>query len=89
MKLGIIITSYNNQETIENAIQSAYKLKKKNKIYIVLIDDCSNDLTIKFANKAKRKNQIDILHINNKNLGISKCRNIGINFSQGRKTAMD
>ena len=55
-------------------------LKKKNKIYIVLVDDCSNDSTLKIAKHAKENNQIDLIHSNKKNLGVSNCRNIGINL---------
>ncbi len=80
MKLGIIITSYNNQDTLEKAINSAAKLKKNNKTYIVLVDDCSKDLTLKIIKKAKENNQIDYIHLNKVNLGVSKCRNIGINL---------
>ncbi len=80
MKLGIIITSYNNQDTLEKTINSVATLKKNNKTYIVLVDDCSKDLTIKVIKKAKENNQIDYIHLNKANLGVSKCRNIGINL---------
>jgi glycosyltransferase involved in cell wall biosynthesis len=80
MKLGIVITSYNDEDTLERAIKSAANLKKKNKIYIVLVDDCSNDSTLKIAKHAKENNQIDLIHSNKKNLGVSNCRNIGINL---------
>tara|TARA_B100001559_G_C16458614_1_gene602862 strand:+ start:1444 stop:1551 length:108 start_codon:yes stop_codon:yes gene_type:complete len=34
MKLGIVITSFNNQNTIESAIDSAAKIKKKVKFLL-------------------------------------------------------
>jgi len=82
MKIGIVITAYNNEETLENVIKSAAALKKNNKVYIVLVDDCSTDSSIKIAKLALKKNQIDRIHINKKNHGISKCRNIGIKLSK-------
>ena len=82
MKIGIIITSYNNEETIEKAIRSTASLRKNNKTYIVLVDDNSTDSSVKIAKLAKEKNQIDYLHLNKRNLGISKCRNIGIKLSK-------
>ena len=79
MKLGIIITAYNNEDTLERAIKSVAKLKKfSNKIYIVLVDDCSTDLSLKIANLAHNKKKIDLIHCNKKNLGVSESRNIGI-----------
>jgi glycosyltransferase involved in cell wall biosynthesis len=78
LKIGIIITSFNNEETLEKTIRSAAALKKNNNIYIILIDDCSSDSSLKIAELARRKNQIDLVKINKKNLGVSKCRNIGI-----------
>ena len=35
MKLGIVITSYNDQETLERAIQSAVNFKKKIKFLLL------------------------------------------------------
>ena len=78
MKLGIVITSYNNQDTLAKVIKSVAKFKKKN--YIVLVDDCSTDSSIEIANQAKKNKQIDSIHLNKKNLGVSSCRNIGINL---------
>jgi glycosyltransferase involved in cell wall biosynthesis len=79
MKLGIVITSYNDQDTLKDVIESASNFNK-NKNHIVLVDDCSTDSTINIANHAKKNNQIDLLHFNKKNLGVSSCRNIGINL---------
>ena len=82
MKIGIIITSFNNEETLEKAISSTALLRKNNKTYIVLVDDSSTDSSIKIAKLAKEKKQIDFIHANKRNLGISKCRNIGIKLSK-------
>ena len=61
MKIGIIITSFNNEETLEKAISSTALLRKNNKTYIVLVDDSSTDSSIKIAKLAKEKKQIDFL----------------------------
>ena len=82
MKIGIVITSFNNEETLEKAIRSTTLLRKNNKTYIVLVDDSSTDSSIKIAKLAKKKKQIDFIHVNKRNLGISKCRNIGIKLSK-------
>ena len=79
MKFGIIITSYNDEKTLENAIQSVARFKKKN-IYIAIVDDCSTDSTINILKHAKKNNLINIFHINKKNLGAASSRNIGINL---------
>ena len=80
MKLGIIINSYNNQKTITRAINSITKNSNRRKIKIVIIDDCSKDDSINILKKEKERKKIDILHINKKNIGISRSRNIGINL---------
>ena len=82
MKLGIVITTYNNQDTLVKVIRSTLNLKNKdkNKNLVVLVDDCSTDSTKKIANQAKKNNHLDLIHFNKKNLGASSCRNIGINL---------
>ena len=80
MKIGIIINSFNNEKTIKKAILSAARLKRKNNITIVVIDDCSTDNSATIIRKAKLKNLIDYTIFNKKNFGISKSRNIGIDY---------
>lgn len=77
MKLGIIINSWNNEKTIIRAINS---IKKNKNTKIVVIDDASKDNSIKILKKKKIEKKIDILHINKRNIGIAKSRNIGINL---------
>ena len=82
MIFGIVINSFNNEDTIANAIISIQKIKKKIKkkidFYIVVIDDSSTDLSADIASNYLKKGVIDSLIINNKNRGISYSRNIGI-----------
>ena len=80
MKLGIIINSYNNQKTILHAINSITRIPNRKKIKIIVIDDSSKDGSINLLRNEKRKKKIDLLHINKKNIGISRSRNIGINL---------
>jgi glycosyltransferase involved in cell wall biosynthesis len=77
MILGVVITSYNDEDTLIEAIKSAVRLKKKN-IFIVVVDDCSTDSTIKIIKHAKKTNQIDVAHFNKENRGVSCSRNTGI-----------
>ena len=66
MKLGIIINSYNNQKTINRAINSITKIPNRKKIKIIVIDDSSKDGSINLLIKEKEKKKIDLLHVNKK-----------------------
>ena len=82
MILGVVITSYNNQETLASAIKSVASLKNKNKIYIAVIDDFSKDSSAHIARQEKKNKQVDAICLNKKNFGVSRSRNIGIELCQ-------
>jgi len=76
MKVGIIIVTYNNQKDIGRLLDSiALQKYKKYKIY--LVDNNSNDETLKIVQTYENKLNIEIINskINN---GFAKGNNIGI-----------
>ena len=78
MKLGVIITLYNNQKTVLKALKSVCEHDYLDKLKIVLIDDCSSDDTLTLIKNSKYYKNIKIIHKNFENLGISKSRNKAI-----------
>lgn len=80
MKFGIIITLYNNEKTVLKLLSTISESYLKYKLKIVIIDDCSVDNSLIKIKNSRFKNLISTIHKNNKNQGVSKSRNIGINL---------
>ena len=80
MKIGIIIPTYNSENTIKQTLNSVKKLKKKKfiDIYCVVIDDKSKDKTNLIIQEYINNAVVDVFIKNRKNLGVSETRNIGI-----------
>ena len=77
---SIIIPCFNSKNTIERCLKSVFNQKFKN-IEIIVINDNSNDGSLRIINKYKKK----ITIINNKrNLGVGSARNAGILKSSGK-----
>ena len=78
--ISIYVPVYNGEKTIEKCINSILNqtLKPKN---ILIINDCSKDLTIKILKKYKDKIKI---HNNTKHYGLSFSRNFAINNLETR-----
>src|SRR6056297_3803158 len=80
-KVSIIIPTYNRKKLLKNAIQSVLKQTYKN-LEIVIVDDGSSDGT---QNLIDNINNNKIKYIRNeKSVGGSQARNIGINNSTGK-----
>ncbi|CAE19681.1 possible glycosyl transferase [Prochlorococcus marinus subsp. pastoris str. CCMP1986] len=81
--LTCAFSTYNASETIEFAIESAFNQTYKNKEYLI-IDDCSNDNTLKIISEINKKKN-NVIHIvkNDKNRGIGEVRNQLIKLSNG------
>lgn len=77
--LGVLITSYNNEETIIDAINSVVKQSKKPDL-IAIADDNSQDSSIDIIQKFIVEHpQFNIkLFLNETNLGVSKNRDLTI-----------
>ena len=72
--ISVLMTSYNNENTIEEAIKSVLNQTYKN-VTLLILDDCSSDNTYKIIKKIKETNKnLKILEI--KNIGLTKSLNI-------------
>lgn len=80
-KISIIMPIYNTEKYLENSIQSILKQEYKN-LEILLINDGSNDNSLKICNKFKEQDN-RIIVINKKHTGLSDTRNIGIKMATG------
>ncbi len=82
--ISVIIPVYNNEKYIEECVESiVHQEYDLNKIQIILINDGSNDNSLKICeNLAKKYKQI--LLINQKNQGVSIARNNGIKAAEGK-----
>lgn len=79
--LSIIVPIYNSEMYLKECLNSILKCKSKN-IEIILIDDGSTDNSSNICNNySKSDNRIKLIH--QKNSGVSKARNNGINISRG------
>lgn len=84
MKLSLIMPAYNSQKTISQAIEST--LNQKYEIEIIIIDDGSNDDTLKICQKLQQShNNIKVFH--QKNSGVSVARNFGLKMATGEYVA--
>ena len=72
----IIITTFNRNNTIKNAIDSILNQTYKN-IEIIIVDDASTDNTIEILSKYKNMKNIKIIN-NDINRGTYYCRNLGL-----------
>ena len=83
--VDVILPNFNKRKYLEEAIQSVLDQSyKKWKLYI--IDDCSNDDSIKILDKFKDHNNIIIKQLS-KNKGPSFCRNLGLRISSSEYIA--
>ena len=81
-KVSIIIPVYNAEKFIEKGIKSILEQTYKN-IEIILINDGSADNSLKIIKKYEKKFPDIIKVYNQKNMGVGKTRNKGIEVSNG------
>ena len=82
--LSIIILTHNNENCIKLCIDSLIKYIEV-KSEVIIVDNNSSDNTLNILYKYKNTNKLDFKIIkNNKNLGVSKGRNIGLKNSSGK-----
>lgn len=84
-RVSVIITTFNVENYIYQAIQSVIDQTYKN-IEIVIVDDCSTDQTVKIIKKMNIPNLV--LRINNENKGPSYSRNKAISLASGEWIAI-
>ncbi|RTX84135.1 glycosyltransferase family 2 protein, partial [Mammaliicoccus vitulinus] len=81
---SIIITSYNNEDKIERAIDSILNQSLDSRNYeIIVVDDSSTDNTQNLVNKYNSKN-IKLIVLDQNSGGPSKPRNTGIKEATGK-----
>ncbi|MBC8632137.1 glycosyltransferase [[Eubacterium] tenue] len=83
MKVSIIIPVYNVEKYIDECILSAIN-QTLDDIEIIAIDDKSTDSSLDILNKYKEKYDFVRVIANEKNMGVSATRNIGIRNAKGR-----
>ena len=83
MKLGIIVTCYNNKSALNDCLDSVINLRKKNskiQFFVVVVDDCSTDDSATLIDQYKKEKKIDVFQRNMENKGVSHSRNQGLLF---------
>lgn len=81
-KLSIIVPVYNQEELIIRALNS---IPKRDDIEIIVVDDCSTDMTFKNCVQWKREYQdfdISIVKLS-ENKGLGNAKNVGYDSSHG------
>jgi len=84
--ISIIIPVYNGSRFLEQTIISAIK-QTYTDIEILLIEDCSTDNTLEIAEMLSEKFSAITLLKNQKNIGVAKSRNRGIEIAKGEYIA--
>ena len=80
--VSVIIPIYNTEEYLAKCLESVLKQSLK-EIEIICINDCSKDESEKIINRYKEQDERIIYKINEKNMGLSYSRNIGIQCAKG------
>lgn len=81
--ITFVVVNYNKCKYLKTCLSSITSQNLKN-VEVILIDDCSTDKSIKILKKFKKK--IKIIKLK-KNYGVSYCRNLGIQKSNGKYIA--
>ena len=84
MEFSIIIPIYNSEEYLQECLESICKQIHKKKVEIILINDCSLDKSINICKNYIKKFRFIRLINQEKNRGVSYCRNIGIKNASGK-----
>jgi glycosyltransferase involved in cell wall biosynthesis len=81
--ISVIITAYNREKYISEAIESVLKSTFQN-FEIIIVDDCSKDNTVAIARSFADKDSRIRVYINEKNLGDYPNRNKAARFAKGK-----
>ncbi|WP_281192231.1 glycosyltransferase family 2 protein [Staphylococcus felis] len=80
---SIIVTTYNNEKTIEKTLTSIIDQNIDEERYeIIVVDDCSSDSTINCIKKIERQN-IELIILDKNTGGPSIPRNTGVSHAKG------
>jgi glycosyltransferase involved in cell wall biosynthesis len=81
--VSVLMTSFNREKYIADAIQSVLASTFSNFEFII-VDDCSNDNTVSIAKKFAENDNRMKLYINDKNLGDYPNRNKAASYAKGK-----
>ena len=83
-EVSVVITTYNEEKYIHDAIKSAYDQTLPKEFYeIIVVDDGGTDNTDKIVDKIKASG-INLRYLKKKNGGTSSARNFGVQNSTGK-----
>lgn len=82
MKISIVMTAYNMEQYIEEAIRSCLNQTYKD-IELVIVEDCSTDSTLSIIEKIANEDERVVIVRHEKNLGAGMGRRDGINTATG------
>ena len=85
-KVTVIMPAYNAERFIGEAISSVIAQTYEN-WELLVIDDCSTDGTFEIAKSFEEKDERIKVFKNEKNLGVARTRNRGIDASEGEYVA--
>ena len=81
--LSVLMTSYNREQYIAEAIESVLASTYTN-FELIIVDDCSKDKTVEIAKKYERKDERVKVYVNEKNLGDYPNRNKAASYAKGK-----
>lgn len=86
--ISVIIPAFNCASTILGTIDSVLRARKKNRIEIIVVDDCSTDNTVEVVtarfNKLRNEKRRLTLVKSWRNRGAGACRNKGLKLATGQ-----
>jgi glycosyltransferase involved in cell wall biosynthesis len=81
--VSVLITTYNREEYIVEAIESVLASTIKD-FELIILDDCSKDNTVEIAKKYEKLDSRVKVYINEKNLGDYPNRNKAASYAKGK-----
>lgn len=85
-QVSVIMPAYNAQNYIKEAIESVLN-QTMGDLELLVLDDGSKDNTVAIAKELERKDARVRVLINEKNMGVARTRNRGIDMSKGEYIA--
>ncbi|MCD8020627.1 MAG: glycosyltransferase, partial [Clostridiales bacterium] len=82
IKYSVIIPVYNAKKTLVRCVESVLS-QKRSDVELVIVNDGSTDESEKIISEYIEKNS-NIVYISQKNAGVSRARNVGIENTHGK-----
>jgi glycosyltransferase involved in cell wall biosynthesis len=80
--VSVLMTAYNREKYIGEAIESVL-LSTYNNFELIIVDDCSRDMTVSIAKKFEATDDRIKVYVNEKNLGDYPNRNKAASYAKG------